>query len=760
MTRRFRHAFLGAALVAATVAAPPIASTAGAQASQWQGFTAISAPSVIEAANPAIPEANQVPAFSAAFTEDIGGSGADLWVNNHAVSSETLADFAGGTDVATLFDEVDRITPSGANNLSDSHVGVFTDIDGDGDEDFIETAGAGDDTRIFQNNGGELTQIGSLGDAEMRSRTVLMVDIDNDGDMDALVTALDSRFNDPDSAFGSALFENDGSGDFTEVPDSDNVLFDADDALENGAQNVRYAVLTSTGPGEEPVIVTGNSFSVGLHTLATGELEVATAATPVTQSVGLDDNTTAVRDLVFGELDGDLQNGPELVVARQDGTDDFGDTDDDGEDIGDGVPDRLGQLPISIREINGPDTLIPVSTDELADNCATVSLADFDNDGDLDILGGCAATVTGQTQNVFLENDGEGDFTLRTAGIPGMPTTAAVSLVGDFNGDGWVDAYIGGGFDAEPGEDFILLNNGDGGSNNWLQIELEADTDDAIGAQVYVGTDEWQVRETGHTLHRGQDSRILHFGLGTETALAPVEIRWPDGTFETCELDNVNERHTITQGGNNCEASNQAGLQAAIAAAPSAGGGALRCNGLEVTVNIGLGDVPTGEDDVILGTDGPDVINGFGGNDVICGLGGRDTLLGGRGADVILGGSGADDLRGGNGADVIAGGRGPDTIDGGSGPDFISGDNGNDTIAGGNGADFIRGGAGNDSLAGGRRGDDLGGGQGNDRLGGGRGGDLLTGGAGEDALNGGNGTDTCALDADQPNEVVSNCEQN
>ena len=758
MTRRFRHAFLGAALVAATVAAPPIASTAGAQASTWQGFTAISAPSVVEVANPAIPEANEAPAFSAAFTEDLGGNAADLWVNNHAVSSETLADFVGGTDVADLFDNVDRITPSGARNLSDSHVGVFTDIDGDGDEDFIETAGAGDATRVFENENGELEQIGTLGDPEMRARTVLMVDIDNDGDMDALVTALDSRFNDPDSAFGSALFENDGAGNFSEVPDTDNLLFDAGDPLEEGAQNVRYAVLTSTGPGEQPVIVTGNSFVVGLHTLATGELEVAEAA-PVTESVGIDDNTTAIRDLVFGELDGNLQNGPELVVARQDGTDDLGGTNDDGEPIGDGVPDLLGELPISIRSINGGQFLIPASNDALADNCATVSLADFDNDGDLDILGGCAATITGQTQNIFLENDGEANFTVRTNAIPSMETTAAVSLVGDFNGDGWMDAYIGGGFDDEPGEDFILLNNGDGGTNNWLQIELDADTDDAIGAQVYVGADEWQVRETGHTLHRGQDSRILHFGLGSETNVAPAQIRWPDGTFETCVLDGVNQRQTISQGGNNCVASSQAGLQAAISVDPG-GAPALLCNGEAVTVNIAAGETPSGDDDVILGTDGADVINGLGGNDTICGLGGNDTISGGKGADTILGGLGADVLTGNNGADVIAGGRGKDTISGGSGPDELRGNAGKDTIAGGNGADLIIGGAGNDALAGGSRGDDLRGGAGNDSLAGGKGADVLNGGAGRDSLNGNNGTDTCTADPDEPGEVITNCEQN
>ena len=89
MLRRFRHAFLGAALIAATVAAPPIASTAGAQTGAWQGLSAVSTPSSIDSQdNGGI--VNDAPAFSASVTEDLGGAGVDLWVNNHAVSSLSL----------------------------------------------------------------------------------------------------------------------------------------------------------------------------------------------------------------------------------------------------------------------------------------------------------------------------------------------------------------------------------------------------------------------------------------------------------------------------------------------------------------------------------------------------------------------------------------------------------------------------------------------------------------------------------------------
>ncbi|WP_372736493.1 hypothetical protein, partial [Nocardioides sp.] len=55
---------------------------------------------------------------------------------------------------------------------------------------------------------------------------------------------------------------------------------------------------------------------------------------------------------------------------------------------------------------------------------------------------------------------------------------------------------------------------------------------------------------------------------------------------------------------------------------------ATTCLGKPVTVNLGLGQLPTAGSDVILGTDKSEVINGLDGNDTICGLGGNDKILG------------------------------------------------------------------------------------------------------------------------------------
>lgn len=173
------------------------------------------------------------------------------------------------------------------------------------------------------------------------------------------------------------------------------------------------------------------------------------------------------------------------------------------------------------------------------------------------------------------------------------------------------------------------------------------------------------------------------------------------------------------------------------------------CNGQEITVNLGAGEMPTDGDDVILGTNEDDVINAGAGNDTVCALKGDDVIDAGVGADTVLGGSGSDTIRGD---------RGNDTLKGGGGADFIFAGRGNDTLRGGQGGDDLRGGNGADDLRGGKGADDLRGGNGADGLRGGNGDDDLRGGTGLDEHNGGGGSDRCKEDPDGLVEIAASCE--
>ena len=740
MRRKLKHSFLGISLVAATVAAPIATTTAGAQGG-WNGFETISVPSALEAG-----AANNRAGFSAGITNDLGGAAPDLWVNNHAGKSEELVDFTGAAGVFS--------TNTALGEIGDTHGVTFSDIDGDGDEDLIETLGSGDLNRTRRNDNGTLVDVVSgLEDEDGRGRQTLMVDIDGDGDMDALVANLE------DATSPSALYLNNGSGTFSVQASGDLTT----------TENIRYAHVTTTGPGQDNVIITSNLFAFAIDTLEIGAVPLAAVENRVTETVGLVDNASNMRDIALGDLDGDLI--PEWVAARQD---DFLATDgirnplfglpgeDEFTEDPDGTPGDLeGELAIGIGQVSvnnaQPSALVDVSADPLADNCRAVSLADFDNDADLDIFGACTMVETGQDRNIVLLNDGAGNFSIASEAL--VPATAddtsVVVVNADFNNDGWVDTYVGGGHDAEnagvglngAAEDHIFLN--EGGTNNYLKIDLDATNNpDAVGAQVFVGTDKWQVRESGHRVHQGQDMRELHFGLGSQSAIAPLEIMWPDGTFERCQADGINQTVTITQGGDNCVEQTKSGLIAAVGTTPNLDPlvAPLMCNDLLVTVNLADGDVPTAGDDVIRGTAGNDVINALGGNDTICALQGDDVIDGGDGFDKVFAGAGDDTINGGVGNDTLVGGDGNDTINGGTGNDRLQGGGGVDELNGDGGLDRLAGNNGNDILRGGTHDDQLFGNLGRDQLFGDGGNDVLRGGAWVDIMNGGAGTnDGCTL---------------
>ena len=144
-SRRVRSlSIVGASIaVAAGLALPgqPL-SAAG-----WGGFSVAQLPSVVSGGD--------APAWGLALTNDLGGPGADVWNNNHGLLSEAITDLGlPNQDVTTAIDAGDPTVVG-----PDSHGVLFTDIDGDGDEDLLEVNGRNNNNRIFRNNGGSLSPV-------------------------------------------------------------------------------------------------------------------------------------------------------------------------------------------------------------------------------------------------------------------------------------------------------------------------------------------------------------------------------------------------------------------------------------------------------------------------------------------------------------------------------------------------------------------------------------------------------------------------
>jgi len=100
--------------------------------------------------------------------------------------------------------------------------------------------------------------------------------------------------------------------------------------------------------------------------------------------------------------------------------------------------------------------------------------------------------------------------------------------VADFDGDGLLEF-----FQTNASQEPLLYHNVTSGAGNWIALDLAATTSnrDAIGARVVVKTaSSTLLREVnGGNGYAGQSTRRVHVGLGGETKIEWVEIRWPSG---------------------------------------------------------------------------------------------------------------------------------------------------------------------------------------------------------------------------------------
>ncbi|UCH89722.1 MAG: PKD domain-containing protein [Thermoplasmata archaeon] len=189
---------------------------------------------------------------------------------------------------------------------------------------------------------------------------------------------------------------------------------------------------------------------------------------------------------------------------------------------------------IPTKPIGGAGTYIG---DELWFNAA---IADFDNDGDLDVYvpqaGGEYYNFT-YSYSFLFRNNNDGTFTDigPTAGIRTWCTYGGAWA--DFNNDGFMDLVTSGKIPQAGGKYEVKLYKNNGNSNNWLHVQLYGNESNsmAIGARVTIKTASGiQVREVegGMGCHSHENSLPVEFGLGGTTTVAEIEVRWPNGKLQ------------------------------------------------------------------------------------------------------------------------------------------------------------------------------------------------------------------------------------
>ncbi|NOQ73280.1 MAG: T9SS type A sorting domain-containing protein [Crocinitomix sp.] len=180
------------------------------------------------------------------------------------------------------------------------------------------------------------------------------------------------------------------------------------------------------------------------------------------------------------------------------------------------------------------------------------SFADYDNDGDLDLMitnGFCEADL----ENFLYENNGDGTFTRNmTEAIATNLGGSYGCAWGDYDNDGFQDLVVANWQD-ETQENSLYHNNGN--ANNWLEINLEGvlSNRSAIGAIIRCkalidGVSVWQTREvSAQTGYCSQNSLVVHFGLGTATVVDSLQIKWPSGIQQNFTDLNTNNYYTLIE---------------------------------------------------------------------------------------------------------------------------------------------------------------------------------------------------------------------
>lgn len=170
------------------------------------------------------------------------------------------------------------------------------------------------------------------------------------------------------------------------------------------------------------------------------------------------------------------------------------------------------------------------------------TIADFDNDGwkDIFVSRGHVQSLLSEPRiaveqpNTVFRNLGDMKFAAFTAeaGLTSRPPARhRGSAIGDLNGDGRIDVVV----TALKAPAEIWMNDSPG-NNHWLEIKLQGTESnrDGIGARIKVVTKNATQYDHKSTAagYASSSAGPVHFGLGPNTSVDLIEIRWPSGLVQ------------------------------------------------------------------------------------------------------------------------------------------------------------------------------------------------------------------------------------
>lgn len=373
---------------------------------------------------------------------------------------------------------------------------------------------------------------------KMWSIAAAWVDVDNDGYLDLFVTnyvawdpAKEPRCGTPEhrlychpSAYAgrpNQLFRNNGNGTFTDISRESGIA-------KSIGKGMGVAVADYDGDGRMDILVANDSMRNFLfHNLGNGKFEEV----GLMAGVALNDDGRAVAGMGVDFRDFNNDGRPDLAIT-----------------------DMINDSYLLFRNTGGSpffDDITASSGFSLATHALTgwgVGIYDFDNDGWKDIftanahfpaLGEYLAVPSPLPNSVFrnLGNGTFSDVSKSTGKDFQLPSEYRGAAFADFDNDGRVDVVV-----AAVNAPARLFRNVSPGRFHWLALKLRGTRSnrDGIGAAVQL------IQANGKSLYNhattsvgyaSSSEPLVRFGLGSETAVKRIRIRWPSGAVQ--ELNNI-----------------------------------------------------------------------------------------------------------------------------------------------------------------------------------------------------------------------------
>ncbi len=443
----------------------------------------------------------------------------------------------------------------------------FIDVNGDGwDDAFISNGPSSGQNNMlyFNNQDGTFTTATNNDIVEDNGKCdgASFGDVDNDGDLDAIVV---NWYGQP-----NFFFRNQGDGVFDYEPNSaigvaanhsetaslgnlngdawlDVFVTNSDDVLEN-------ELYENTNFGQFNAITTGG---------------IVTEARPSRSVDWIDYDNDGDEDIFVGN---ESSNPNSLFRNNGDGTfssitstvltqsnrstmgSSWADIDNDGDfDLFvANFSNQNNQLFLN----NGDGTFTAITGDPVVTDggCSFGSaFADADNDGDVDLFVGNAFCNNG-LNNFFYENQGDGTFVKvdDIAPVTDQGWTFGCAW-GDMDNDGYLDLLLA---NCKDNSQTNALYQNDGSGNNWVKYRLSGTMSNksGIGAVLRLratigGESRWQTRRVaGQSGYCSQNSLTVHFGLADATEVDSLIVEWPSGETQTFSDLDINLRCDIIEG--------------------------------------------------------------------------------------------------------------------------------------------------------------------------------------------------------------------